>query len=448
VPEFLNDMPLERTNQLFMHPIHQDAYGTLIELITELRRCQTNSEYYQFQYKLLAKVLEVQKHRAACSRVAKRLRNGRTVPADAPELRSDANPNDLDTWELEITVCERVDRQLRSIGDALAWRFFNYDRSIIVGLSRSDPPGPMANKIGLKTELDFVEQHSGDENSFVLLHDLTSSLRIGDATLFKFDGDDYETFINEIKTNPKKKDSAQIRRINMAAAAVLSGGPLPNDPTGHIVKLDIPYKTHLGMLRDGFDRAASRGVLGMKVPGGRTLVTADMGRGYTLWSEKEFIRQTHIERRKAMRRARIADDANLLIYFSNDMVARSPAVPPWAIYPLAPEVCANLTVDMGLYMVMVSGEFLVGALETAGLSTKWVLPADQPELLPGQVVLRVNDGRRGVEIRQAEMQRFLLELVDLDTWIDGIKEMLRRDNVGGHPWPQYSDEWKVWTRRT
>ena len=42
-----------------------------------------------------------------------------------------------------MDVCERVDRQLRSVADALAWRVFNYDRRVIVAFSRNYPPGPM-----------------------------------------------------------------------------------------------------------------------------------------------------------------------------------------------------------------------------------------------------------------------------------------------------------------
>jgi hypothetical protein len=43
----------------------------------------------------------------------------------------------------------------------------------------------------LSDERDFVAQWSHDENSFVLLHDLTTCLRIGDATLFKSVGTEW-----------------------------------------------------------------------------------------------------------------------------------------------------------------------------------------------------------------------------------------------------------------
>jgi len=253
----LNDMPLERAGRLFLHPIHQEAFSALVQFITNLRQCRTYPDYYQFQQTLLGKVLEVQEHRAACTRVARRLRAGRTVPADAPARRSNEDVNDPESWELEADVCERVDRQFRSIADALAWRVFSYDRRVIAAFSRNDPPGPMAGKAGLATERDFITQWSNDENSFVLLHDLTSCLRIGDATLFKSVGKEYEAYLYEIKTNPDRRKTSQLQRNKLAKEAIRDGGPFPGDPTARFVPLSIPYRTHLPMLRDAF-RAGGR----------------------------------------------------------------------------------------------------------------------------------------------------------------------------------------------
>ncbi len=112
-------MPPERARQVSAHTLVQDTYYALPELIAGLRRCQAYEDYYHFQQELLEKVLAVQEHSAACTRVVRRLRSHKSVPADAPELRSGADPNELDAWELEIAVCERVDRQLRSVADAL-----------------------------------------------------------------------------------------------------------------------------------------------------------------------------------------------------------------------------------------------------------------------------------------------------------------------------------------
>jgi hypothetical protein len=120
-----------------------------VRLITALRQCRSAEDYYHFQQDLLTKVLAVQERRAGCRRVARLLRQGKAVPVDAPELRSADPPANPETWELEADVCERVDRQSRSIADGLAWRVFNYDPRVIIALSRNQHPRPDGRQEGL-----------------------------------------------------------------------------------------------------------------------------------------------------------------------------------------------------------------------------------------------------------------------------------------------------------
>ena len=444
MPQLLNEMSIERSNQLFLHPIHQDAYRDLIQLIADLRQCRSYEDYYHFQQNLLSKVLAVQEHRASCTRVARRLRMRRSVPTDAPDLGSNADRNDPEAWELEVAVCERVDRQLRSVADALAWRVFNYDRRVIVALSRNDPPGPMVGKEGREAEQAFLTESWQEEHAFVLLHDLTTCLRIGDATLFKAVGDQYEAYLYEIKADPDRRRSAQLRRKRLAEEAIRDGGPLPNDPDAHLIALDVPYKTHLGMLRDAFERAATRGLIGMKVPGGRALVAANLSRGYELWPEQEFLERTGAVHEAACKRAGILRDEHLVTFYSNDMVARSPTMPPWAIYPLHPVVCASLIVDMAVFFVTITSEPLIAALREAGLTARWLLPPDLEQLEGGQAVMRIHNGIRATEMRSSELARLTLELVDLRTWVEGVREVLARPDVQGRPWHSFADEYKVW----
>ena len=440
----MQGMPLERADRLFMHPTHREAFQTLVQLIVDLRQCQSYADYYGFQQDLLGKVLEIQTHRAACTRVARRLRTGRTLPVDAPELRSGEDVHDPESWDLEADACERVDRQFRSVADAMAWRLFSYDRSVIIAFSRNDPPGPMVGKDGLAAERAFIEQCWRDEHSFVLLHDLTSCLHIGDATLFKSVGKQYEAYLYEIKTNPLRQETRQLHRNRLAEEAIRSGGPLPGDPDARIVTIGIPYKTHLSILRDAFTSAADCGVAGRKVPGGRTLVAADLRRGHELWSQEEFLDRTYDAQVQASKRAGILDVGHHVHFKSDDIVGRSPTQPPWAIYPLPPVVCANLIFDLAFYMVTVSSESLLDALRGAGITAQWVLPPNQPELLPRQPILRAFKGQNGIEMLPSDMQRLLLELVDISTWVKTIDALLTGNHANGHPWPLYTNEGKVW----
>lgn len=440
----LNDMPLEWAGRVFMHPIHQETFATLVSLIADLRQSRNYPDFYEFQQGLLAKVIEVQKHRLACRGAARRLRAGKDLPSDAPELRSDGDIRDAATWELEVDVCERVDRQLRSIADALAWRVYDYDRRVIVALSRNDPTGLMAGKAGLEAERQFVTDTWRDEGSFVLLHDLTTCLRIGDATEFKSVGRGYEAYLREIKTDPTRRKSIQARRQRLAEEAIRDGGPLPGDPDAQFVEVGVRYKTHLRMLRDAFQMAATRGVVGMKVPGGRVMVAADMRKGYELWSEEEFLDRTGDAQEQVLRRAGLLNVGNQVFYGSDDMTSRSPIQPPWAIYPLPPVMCANLITDMAVFIVTVSSEPLLEALRSAGLGAEWVLPPGQETLQAGQVILRAYKGHRGIEMKPSDMQRLLLELEDLSVWVETVKALLSQGDLSGHPWPYYGHERKTW----
>ncbi|MGH3401315.1 MAG: hypothetical protein ACRDRJ_02180 [Streptosporangiaceae bacterium] len=444
MPQLLNDMTPERARQVFGHPLVDDTYYALPNLITGLRQCRTYEDYYHFQQELLGRVLDVQEHSRACTRVVLRLGSHKSVPTDAPELRTDTDLNELDTWKLEVDVCERVGRQLRSIADALAWRVFNYDRQVIVALSRNDPPGPMAGKKGLDAERKFLTQTWDDEHSFVLLHDLTTCLRIGDGTRFKVVGSGYEAYLHEIKADPSRKRSVQSRRKRLAEEAIRDGGPLPNDPDGRLVPLDIPYKTHLNMLRDAFDKAAIRGVVGMKVPGGRSLVAANLPKGYELWPEDEFIGRTEKAHEVACRRAGILDSSHLIGFRSDDMVGRYATMPPWAIYPLPPAVCASLITDMAVFIVTLSSESLLNALQEVGLTAQWLLPHDLERLEYGRESIRIHDGVRRTELRSSELYRLAFELVDMPTWVQGVKALFARKDLQGRPWHYFAGEWKVW----
>ena len=126
--------------------------------------------------------------------------------------------------------------------------------------------------------------------------------------------------------------------------------------------LDIPYKTHLSMLRDAFDKAATKGLLGMKVPGGRSLVAANLPKGYELWPEADLIERAAKTHEAACKRAGILDSRHLIAYRSDDKVARYATMPPWAIYPLPPAVCAGLITDMAVFIVTISKGPLLSAL--------------------------------------------------------------------------------------
>jgi hypothetical protein len=298
----------------------------------------------------------------------------------------------------------------------------------------------------LKAELDFVDRIWREDHQFALLHDLTSCLRIGDATSFRPTvGGGWEAYLYEIKTSPNKKNPEQRRRFKAAEEAVRSGAPLPGDLGARLISVPVSYKTHLGRLRDAVRFAAERGVVGLKVPGGRALVAADLPTGSARWSEEEFNQQVKLADGRALRRARIGGADRHLKQHSVDKAARSPTFPPWAIFPLPAEACAWLIADLLGYVVTMSSQALMEQLQDAGLVTQWALPSSRNQFQGPEVMLRVarRDGR-GVEVPASDANRLLLELVDVRVWAEGIDRLLAGDDLADHPWMNFRDEHRVW----
>jgi hypothetical protein len=154
-------------DEVFRHPQHEAAQQSLAELIVQLRACANVRDGYDLQQELLAQVLAVENNRNAFSQAVKRMRAGKPPQPGAPEPQSALDPAHLEAWQLEHDVRERVARQFRCIGDALAWRVFGFQRRHIIALGQNEPPGVMAGKAGLAAELARVEHAYKADGQFV-----------------------------------------------------------------------------------------------------------------------------------------------------------------------------------------------------------------------------------------------------------------------------------------
>ena len=314
----------------------------------------------------------------------------------------------------------------------------------------------MAGKTGLAAELARVEQAWKGDGQFAILHDLTNCLRIGDVTVFGNDGS-FETI--EIKSDAERRVPAQRRRIRAADQALRTGGPLPGkDRRARLYDLDIPFRAHLDLLRTGTERAAQDGIFAARVPGERALLVTDLyGCNAQGWTEAEY--QKRLDRRfaAARRRAGLGADRTWSVSATSlDSVSRDPQRVPFAAYPLHPVACARLIGDLAVFTVETSGPALADLLCEAGLDAEWVRPPGAGDLVPGEVVMELRttasgptfgglcmELKRTLQMRRSALDRYLIELVERDTWIEGLRYMLADINMAGRPWPTYRDEDQV-----
>jgi hypothetical protein len=445
------------------HPRHQAAQKSLAELIQQLRECANVEDGHALQHALLDLVLAVEADRNAFSQAVKRLGDKKGPQRDAPEPQSGLDPALPETWVLERDVCERIGRQYRCVGDALAWRVFGFQRKQIIALCQNAPPGVWAGKEGVASELAVVERARA-AGQFAILHDLTNCLRIGDVTVFADDGD-FETI--EVKSHPGRRSPKQNRRIKTAQAAVADGGPLSTgDHRARLYDLNVQFKAHLEILRLGTERAAKNGFFTAKLPGDRALLVSDLC-GYSLkgWSDEEWAQRLQRKHTAALRRAGIGPDRTWNIHATSmDSVSRDPTRVPFAAYPLQPLACARIIGDLTIFHVETSAIALERSVRAAGIDAKWVRPAGGRELGSGEVLMNMSTRARStmvgkllggpadlglqvtrtLQMKRSDLDHYLIEMLDQDTWLEGIRYMLADSALNGRPWPHYRGEHQVW----
>jgi hypothetical protein len=443
------------------HRRHQAAQPVLAGLIQQLRECANVKDGYEFQQVLLGHLDSADTARDGCNGAVKRMRCGKPPQAGAPEPQSGQDPARQETWELERDVCERLVRQFKCVGDALAWRVFGFQRKHIIALSQNQPPGGFAGKAGRAAELAHIDRAYHEDGKFALLHDLTNCLRIDDVTIF---GNDGTPTTIEVKTNPNRTRSAQNRRSKAAAAAVHGNAPLPGPgPSARLYDIDVPYASHLNVLRRATERASRDGIFTTKLPGDRVLLVTDVY-GYSAggWTGDDWPATVSRRLTAALRRASLGDDMRWHVAATSyDSVSQDPARVPFAIYPLPPIACARIIGDYALFQVHTSGPALAESLRDAGIDARWVLRPGHTQLRPGQVVMEmtasapipagiVTRGRtatrtKTLQMRRRELDIYLIELFDQAAWIKGIRHLLNNDQFGdGQPWPHYRNEHRVW----
>lgn len=438
--------PGNQIDVILTHPQHQQTLRTMIELIADLRRCQLAADLYEFQERLFRLVLEVERRRSEISRVVKRLKKpGGTVPRGAPDLGTGLDPSDLDSWLLEDEVFERIWRQLKSIGDALAWRAFGFDRRVIVALSRNDSPGLMQGKEGLAKEREFIQTAWRDNGQFVLHHDLTAALRVGDLSVFYDDG---RVLLHEVKTNSnrriKRQDQLLIDTSMVLAdkATLLPSGFTP-------VRTQIPFVTNLRGLGEVLGLAHERtGIQAGVVSPGRAVVAASQYTAAHHYREDTFGDRFSTELDRSRRKIGVRSPERTLTMTSLDSVARWPTRPPWAVYPVAPEVAASLIADAMFFFVCMSPDVIINRLGDAGVQAEWIQPLDgSADWSKPLLRIAATSGNQlwFTSLNPEAIASLMLEFIDLRAWCRQVALMLTGDvPTGTRPWPCFTDEYKAW----
>lgn len=430
----LIDRGPETITAAMVHTLQLSTVAIIRQLLEDLRACQKLSDYRQFQLTLLDASLEAQSFQGVARANTIRRRRGKTTP--------DCESGD---WDIELLVADRVVRQLRCVGDAMAWRLFDFDRRIIVALSRNDPVGPIVGKTGLAGEVAVAENVWRSRRAFGLLHDLTSVLRIADLTLFEPTG---ERNLVEAKTGGRRVPASQMTRINRALAVLNEGAPIKADGTTILVhKSSVQMKTHLKQLGEGLRLAAKEGLRSLRLRRGWA-VTCGVLPAVTQQQIDEG--EWDSLKAAAFQKASMDDELHHLRGVAVDRATADPGLAPFTIYPLSAEECALLTCDLAFFDSTLGWSQLARAFEDRGFEVATRLPeASGPQ--PGETsVLDARKGDARVTLHGHGVVQLLCELTDLSCFAAATEDMMSQARESARPGLEsrglllYSNERATW----
>jgi hypothetical protein len=362
-----------------------------------------------------------------------------------PEWRLNCNPDGRDktAWDAELRVAERVDRQLKAVGDVLAWQVFRYDRRIIIALSQNDPPGPFAGKDGLAAERARVTDLWARHRHFALMHDLTSVLRIVDITEVQANG---FRMPHEIKSNPEASISRQERMAEAALAAVDGRDPLPGRgvvPQPFLWRSSAQLRIHVRELRPVIDQACACGFwLGRtadRVVGvANLLVAAQNGRSPAeQWAEYEDHRERALDKH-------LPPSLHRMKGISADGAGRDAAIAPYGIYPLDPWRRAAIICDYLIIEGTMADQSLISALEERGLEARSLLPAANGMRSVRDEIMEVVKGNQRMVLHGAAIKQLVLEWIHTNRYADAVSELFETPDPASQGVLTFSNERGAW----
>ncbi|MEU4150474.1 hypothetical protein [Streptomyces sp. NPDC026659] len=445
------DMPLHgmqpsEIDQVMLHPEHLRNLAVVTDLLEGLDSSSTADDLYDVQAELFRFSYRAQMAAFSIGRALGRLKSRKQpdwspVTDGAPtafalpswHLRCDPACSDPDEWVLERRVAERVIRQLRSVGDSLAWRVYGYDRRVLIALSRNDPPGPFVNKAGLGYELGRITDIKRKSGNFALFHDLTSVIRVLDVTEVDAAG---RRHLQEVKSgntrSAQTKAAKQIKRAERLLAAVEGGQPLPDEEAATLWRATAQHRTDARALVPLLDHAERQGFASARIRdriiGIVHLLTVarNAQSPQALWNVFAARRDLLLDRHIGLQ-----DGLHRLTASSPDSAARDPAVAPWGIYPWPANHRAALICDYLALQVFMSADQVAERFQRRGCSTQMLLP------VPGGVfdgttgVISVRGEHSSMTVHGNAVYQLLMEFIDTSRFVDASLEVLRlpRSNI-------------------
>jgi hypothetical protein len=387
-------------DKTLFHEIQHHTLSHLEDLVPAVRGLKTAEDAFKLQEQLLGLLYQVEEIEYLATA---KVRAG----------------YDLDT-RAEQFAAGRGSRQLRTIGDSLAWMVTNGDRRAIAALSQNDGPGRIYGKgpKGLEAEYETVNAF-WRQGHFALLHDITNCLRIDDMTIcnrIHREGvsDDHlcpeEDFgLHEVKANRRAKRSPEQLRRHEAAMAAINDSADIQTKTGprKQFRWSGGYENHEDALVRVLDGAMVEGVAGEQIEDGWVITAVRFIDWKPGVSAAEIIGSWEARRAELLQKAGMTTTATHRIH-TGDIAGRLLKCIPYALFSMEPRTAAFLTGDWLMFDSTLSIDYLETRLKGAGMEVT--------RLNPEGTVMQATVGNHSISVNKGSLEHVLGELVKIDVW--------------------------------
>jgi hypothetical protein len=402
---------------MMRHPAQTVVTSHVADLITAVRAAGERSELRAVQAQLFDTLLAAEQRYQEARRAVK---------------RGETPPENLDYWR-------RACRQLRSVGDALAWRFLGYRRQWVAFMGRNQHPGMMLGKAGTWDEWAAANGH-WDEGRPALMTALTNCITITD--LLVQDGETLWTI--EVKRDPNRKDRAQMDRLRDLQRQLMETPRLRGPDGAWVLESSVPLDSFWSRAEMHLDRALRVGVVSwVPTRGVAVFLTAPR---YAHADSRE-----HIDARFAATSVaagiQMGPMSHRLRIHSVEYPYRQSHAAPMTIFPVRSDLAARLVTGEIVFTIEVSVDVMVAALGDQGFEARIVLPDEDGELESGTPVIAVRRGdMRGI-VHGGAIEQLGTELTPPSVWASALADLSDKapsDERRASVYVCYADEERVW----
>lgn len=262
-----NQVPLDRrkTFSQYAKVRASDLYQQFIPIMKDLydksiRVHHDSYPIYDLQAELLGYLLATDQIRKKC--ILKKELCGAAINKillnDVPLEKIRFAQSFLEKHDKNEMISNWIIRQLRSIGDAIAWRFFKYDRMVLETLAEHDYVSvPQLDK-GFVTEVNSI-QLLIDQGIPFIHNSITNFLRIGDITSYDISKNTFN--ILEVKSSGNRSDRIYRQTIQRESVESSIKRRWVKIKGVQIVErtASTPLKTYITSINNAMTEAGSKG---------------------------------------------------------------------------------------------------------------------------------------------------------------------------------------------